>query len=115
MKIDIKPFSVNKAFQGRRFRTPEYRCFSDELTLKLEPMEIPEGAIQLDIIWGMSNMGSDVDNCAKTFIDVFSKFHGFNDNRIHKLTLEKAKVTKGEEFIDFIVLPYLPSDRVVVL
>jgi len=34
MRVDIKPLSVNEAWRGRRFKTPEYRKYErDILTL----------------------------------------------------------------------------------
>ena len=35
MKINIKPLSVNKAWQGKRFKTKKYKAFETELLLKL--------------------------------------------------------------------------------
>ena len=35
MKIEIKPLSINKCFQGRRFKTNDYKNYEKELLLKL--------------------------------------------------------------------------------
>jgi hypothetical protein len=104
MKISIKPFSVNKAWQGRRYRTAEYRAFADELTLKLKPMEIPEGDLVIRFIFGVSNMGADWDNNIKVAQDIIAKYYGFNDSRIIEGSARKVKVKKGEEFIDFTIM-----------
>ena len=101
MKIKIKPLSINEAWAGRRFKTPKYKAFEEELLLKLKPMDVPEGKLSISILYGMSNMQSDVDNPTKTFVDVLQKKYGFNDNKIYAMVLVKEKVAKGEEFIEF--------------
>ena len=40
MRINIKPLSINCAFQGRRFKTPKYKAYEAEVLLKLKPMQI---------------------------------------------------------------------------
>ncbi len=101
MRIDIKPLSVNEAFRGQKFRTPKYRAYQKELTLKLKPMKIEGGKLSLSICFGFSSKGSDIDNCVKQFTDCLSKKYGFNDNIIYKLTVTKVIVPKGKEFIEF--------------
>jgi len=103
MRIDIKPLSVNNAFQGRRFRTPKYKAFQKELSLKLKPMDIPEGKLMLKVTFGLSSKNADWDNPIKAFQDIVSKKYGFNDRRIYKGIVEKVDVPKGSEFIDFTI------------
>ena len=59
--------------------------------------------MKLEITWGFSSTGSDVDNTAKEFIDCLSKKYGFNDNQIYELNLKKTIVKKGQEFIEFYI------------
>ena len=40
-KIDIKPLSVNDAWQGKRFKTREYTGYEKEMLLKLKPGHLP--------------------------------------------------------------------------
>ena len=107
MRIDIKPLSVNEAFQGRRFRTPKYKAFQKELLLKLKPMKIEGGKLSLSICFGFSSKGSDIDNCVKQFTDCLSKKYGFNDNRIYRLEVSKVIVPKGQEFIEFDIQTFI--------
>ena len=39
--IEVKPMSVNRAWQGRRFKTPEYRKYERKLIALMPDMEIP--------------------------------------------------------------------------
>ena len=52
LKINIKPLSVNNAWQGRRVKTRDYRKFEKDVLMLLRPMEIPEGEIMLVLEWG---------------------------------------------------------------
>jgi Holliday junction resolvase RusA-like endonuclease len=101
VKINIKPLSVNDAWKGRRFRTDEYKAYAEELSLKLKPMEVPDGKLRLVITFGFSSKGSDYDNPIKPFQDVISKYYGFNDNKIYEAGQIKKIVPKGDEYIDF--------------
>lgn len=101
MKINIKPLSVNDAWKGRRFRTDEYNAYEKELRLKLKPMTIPEGELELAVQFGFSSRGSDWDNPLKPFQDIISKHYGFNDNRVYAAVVLKRIVPKGQEYISF--------------
>lgn len=102
MKISkkIKPLSVNRAWQGKRFKTPEYKSYERELLYTLPQMKVPEPPYKISFVFGFSNMASDVDNCLKPLIDVMQKKYGFNDKDIHELHAEKVKVKKGSEFFE---------------
>ena len=102
--INIKPLSVNKAWQGRRFKTNEYKKYEkDMLNLLPANIDIPEGKFGLYIEAGFSNARSDVDNVAKPFIDILQKKYGFNDSRIYDLRIVKRKAKKGCEYIHFLI------------
>ena len=68
--------------------------------------EIPDGDLQLTIYAGVSNMNMDADNVVKPFVDILQKKYSFNDRRIKKLIVEKGKVKKGEEYIEFNFVGY---------
>lgn len=100
-KIFIKALSSNSGWQGRRFKNKRYKDYEQQLLLLLPNIKIPEGNISLSIDFGLSSANSDLDNLVKFFIDCCQKKYNFNDRKIMKLTLEKFKVKKGEEFIEF--------------
>ena len=100
-RVSIKPLSVNRCWQGRRFKTVQYKNYEHELLLKLKPYDIPTGHLELDLIFGLSTMLADIDNPVKPFLDVLQKKYGFNDRDVMKMTVEKVKVAKGDEFASF--------------
>lgn len=101
MRLDIKPLTVNRAWQGRRFKTKEYKAYEQEVLCKLRPLTVPEGYLELAITFGFSNKASDFDNPLKPFLDCLQKKYGFNDKVIKRATINVEHVNKGEEFIEF--------------
>ena len=101
MRIDIKPLSVNQVWQGKRFKTPIYKSYEKQLLQILPKLHIPEGKLQINIIFGFSSSASDWDNPIKPFQDILQKRYGFNDSRVYKATVIKDIVKKGQEFIEF--------------
>lgn len=102
MRIEIKPLSVNQAWQGRRFKTPEYKQYEAD-TLMLLPdtdLKLSDDPIDLDLSIGVSSPLFDVDNALKPLLDVLQKKYEFNDRYIYRLCIEKKLVDKGREFID---------------
>jgi len=101
MRIQIKPLSVNEAWQGKRFKTPLYKSYQRDLLLMLPKVKIEfKGDLRVDIIFGFSNKGSDIDNPLKPLIDVLQKKYKFNDNQIKELNVKKEIVKKGNEFFE---------------
>jgi Holliday junction resolvase RusA-like endonuclease len=107
MKIKIKPLSVNLVWKGQRFKTKEYKKYEMEMFYLLPKLEVPNGRLELNIIFGFSSKGSDIDNCCKPLMDILSKKYEFNDNLIYKLKVEKVDVAKGEEYIDINIAEYV--------
>ena len=101
IEIKIKPLSVNKCWQGRRFKTPEYGVYETELIYKLPNKVIYPGKLALYLKIGFSSKASDLDNSIKPILDILQKKYGFDDKRIYKIEASKQDVKKGEEFIKF--------------
>lgn len=103
-RIWIKPMSVNKAWQGKRFKTKEYKSYERDC-LKLLPnsIEVPDGQLKLSLVFGVSSKLADADNPVKCFVDILQKKYGFNDNKIYKYDIEKKDVKKGCEYIAFAI------------
>jgi len=97
--INIKPLSVNQAWQGKRFKTDKYKYFEIELLYKLPKIELPKPPFKVEIIVYYTNNLSDIDNFIKPFLDVLQKKYGFNDKEIYKLNIEKViSKLQGFEF-----------------
>lgn len=96
MRVTVKPLSANRAWKGKRFKTSVYKAYERQLLLLLPAtMDIPDGDLHIDLVFGMSSSGSDLDNPVKPFVDVLQKKYGFNDNRIMSATLSKSKTKKA--------------------
>ena len=101
ISINIKPLSVNQAWQGRRFKTQKYKSYERELLYKLPNLTIPKDKLKLTIYFHLSNSNNDIDNSIKPFIDVLQKKYGFNDNKVYELSIHKIIVDKKSERITF--------------
>jgi Holliday junction resolvase RusA-like endonuclease len=100
-KVNIKPLSVNEAFQGRRFKTDKYKKYERDLLFLLPKIELPVPPYQVHFIFGLSNPLADYDNSIKNFQDILQKKYSFDDKDIYKAVIEKKVVKKGQEFIEF--------------
>jgi len=101
VEIKIKPLSVNDAWKGRRFRTPEYKQYCKDLGFLLPQIKLPKPPFEIYLEWGFSSRGSDTGNPEKPTVDIIAKKYGFNDNLIYKEVLVKKIVPKGSEYIKF--------------
>lgn len=125
LTVPEKPLTVNRAWRGRRFKTPMYEKFWNSVSAwlwKRRPPKLPkEGALFAHYKFYVSNMGSDVDNCVKVFQDPLFEWLEMNnkdidDKRIRFFIAEKIKVRKGDEKIEWYVngepdylIPYLEN------
>lgn len=101
-KIKVNALSVNKCWQGRRYRTREYDLYERLVLYSLpKKLAIPKGHIRLVLEFGMSNKASDIDNPLKPLLDILQKKYNFNDKQIYELSVEKKDVKKGKEYIAF--------------
>ncbi len=107
VRLNIKPLSVNQAWRGRRFKTPEYKAYEQEVLLTLRPMKIPDGLLEIHLRFGFSSKASDFDNPVKLTVDILQKKYGFNDNRIKRAFIEVDNVKKGQEYIEFQLFPFV--------
>lgn len=101
INLQIKPMSVNDAWQGRRFKTPEYRKYQKAMLMLLPSSVKIEKDVKLSIqLWyGFSSKASDIDNPCKLVLDILQKKYKFNDSQVYELIQHKDIVKKGEEFI----------------
>lgn len=107
IKVKIKPLSVNKVWQGKRFKTNDYEVYEKELFYLLpKELKIPKGKLYLQLRFGVSSKASDIDNPVKPFVDILQKKYGFNDKNIYKIEILKLDTCKGEEFISFELKQY---------
>lgn len=111
-KISIKPLTVNRAYQGRRFKTPEHNSYRKELMLRLPDIELPKPPYIVYYEFGFSNSQCDYDNAVKPFQDALQERYGFNDKDIAEAHIKKVVVKKGHEYIYFDIVGLGLSDEV---
>ena len=100
-KINIKPMSVNEAWQGKRFKTKKYKEYENDCLHCLPKLKIPIGKLLIKLIFGFSSKLSDADNPVKCFVDILQKKYKFNDRDVYEYSIKKIDVEKGKEFIEF--------------
>jgi Holliday junction resolvase RusA-like endonuclease len=103
IKVDIKPLSVNKVWQGRRFKTKDYANYEKALLLMLPKIKIPQAPYKVYYEFGLSNKANDWDNSIKPFQDVLQKRYGFDDKDIYEAVVKKVIVPKGQEYVKFYI------------
>jgi len=103
IKVNLKPLSVNDAWQGKRFKTPKYKQYEKNCLLMLPSLKVSNNRLKISIEYGFSNKMSDVDNPTKLILDILQKKYGFNDNKIYELHLIKKIVEKGNEYFSFFI------------
>lgn len=104
--INLKPVSVNELYSGKRYVTPKGRKYKEAVQWLCPKVPIPEGKLHIRYRFYFSSTGSDIDNALKGFTDSLSSRLGFNDNRVYRIDVEKLIVPKGQEKIEFEILPY---------
>jgi hypothetical protein len=107
-RISIKPLSVNRSYQGRRFATPELKAYKEALGYLLPRLTVPKGALTVRYEFGVSSKASDGDNLIKSFQDTICEKYGFNDRDIYRWEVEKKIVPKGQDYAAFEISPYHP-------
>ena len=102
IKLNIKPLSVNEAWQGKRFKTPKYSTYQNNMLNLLPNLNITKtDNFFLFVEFGYSSKLSDIDNGLKPLIDCLVKKYGFDDRYITELNVIKKLVNKGQEYIIF--------------
>ena len=96
--------SVNEAWQGRRFKTSDYRDYEAILCAMLPPMKVADGKLSLTVEFGLNPI-ADIDNGIKPFVDCLQKKYGFNDRYIYQLIVTKEDVKRGDGYIKFTLKP----------
>ena len=103
-KLDIPPLSVNAAYKGRKFKTPDHTKFKTLIKpllkrLKLEPMTEKQEFFVIYKFYISATM--DIDNPIKMFQDALCDILKTDDRYISGLYVRKIKVKRGNQKIEF--------------
>lgn len=96
-KINIKPLSVNAAWQGRRFKSKAYKEFEEEALWILSSITIEKvsGLVEMDYEFHLKPTQfshCDIGNFEKPLTDIIVKAGLIDDDRyIMRTTLSKYK------------------------
>ncbi len=104
--LEIKPLSINEAYQGRRFKTPKYNKYTEHILSILPPLKMPEPPYKIRFVFRFSNAASDFDNPVKPITDLLQQKYKFNDKLIMEAHIIKKIVPKGKESIWFRIEHY---------
>lgn len=122
--LAIPPLSVNRAWQGRRFKTKEYdewRSTGLLLLKRNDPLKqaFPQELQNTTTPFGLSLVAtlgnsSDIDNITKPILDLLALYYGFNDKRIDFLIAQKKRSAKRDvRSFSFCFFSYSSLDKVV--
>lgn len=93
VKILIRPLSINRAWQGRKFKTKEYDQYISDMFYLL-PKELKIDPENLHFIFHLKQttfLKADVDNFIKPLLDIMVKKGILEDDRfVKKITIEKV-------------------------
>ena len=96
LKVNIKPISVNAAFQGRRFKTKECKAYERALWYSLPRRGTVRGEVEVWFDFFLVNYArTDISNLVKVTEDIIVKKKFIEDDRkITKMHLTKHKADK---------------------
>ena len=101
IEIPIKPLSVNKVWQGRRFKTKDYKDYEKNCLWFIKGEKI-KGEIEIYYKFYVKNfLMCDVDNFIKPIQDIIVKAGLIEDDRfIKRIIAEKFKSENEKIVID---------------
>jgi Holliday junction resolvase RusA-like endonuclease len=106
--LNIKPISINAAFQGRRFKTPACNKYCKSLSLMLPSKRIEGEYYEVRFKFHIKNFAlTDEDNLVKLLQDcMVQKGMMIDDRRIVKHIIEKYPSE-----IDWIEWEIIPAEK----
>lgn len=104
VKVKCVPLSVNKVWQGKRYKTDDYKYYEKFLMWKLpKKILLPAPPYEIHFEFGFSSSLADWDNPVKPLQDILQKKYKFNDKLIKRAIVDVVDVAKGEEYFTFII------------
>lgn len=96
IKVDIKPISINAAFQGKRFKTKQCKDYEKDLWVLLPKKPMVKGEVEVWFDFFLINFSkTDLSNLVKVTEDILVKKGYIEDDRkIVRMHLSKVKSKK---------------------
>lgn len=107
ISVDVKPLSVNKAWQGRRFKTDDYLCYENEVYFLLPNGEHVGGMVEIWYTFYLKNhKATDTSNLIKLLEDIMVKKGLIDDDR-YVYSFHAKKIPSDVHKIEIEILPYV--------
>lgn len=105
LEIPLKAMSVNKAWCGRRFKTPEYKRYEQDISYFIKGKKI-EGEVEIHYKFFLKNyLKTDVSNLIKLLEDSIVKCGIISDDRFVKCFIAE-KFKSEEDRIEVLITKY---------
>jgi Holliday junction resolvase RusA-like endonuclease len=117
--IDLSPFSINQAWEGRKFKTPKYKSWRSDFgclvypqlqKLKKNKIEFPlKNFIEIDYEFYIYSFKKyDVDNFIKTTSDALTECGIIEDDRfVKRYSIEKFPLSELDKpHIEIMISPW---------
>ncbi len=100
MIIELKPISINEAFQGKRFKTKKCKDFENDFMLLAPKRKMIKGRVEVKYKFYMKNHSrADYDNVIKVVQDLIVECGYIEDDRkIYKATI--YKIPSDKDYMD---------------
>jgi len=104
--IKVPPLSVNKAWQGRRFKTQEYKKWEENALLTMPHYPKIKGQVLVELHFYMRYpKKGDIDNPIKPALDLLTKKKWIEDDRlIYSLIVQKEQSKEERIEVEIIKL-----------
>lgn len=104
IQVEIPPLSINKAWQGRRYKTPFYNDWLRDGLITLPRSDKILGPVEVFLTFGMRfPKKADVDNPIKCCLDLLVK-RGYLDDDVQVQALHAYKEKTDKEYIKIKIL-----------
>lgn len=93
IELKTQPISVNKMYRGRRFLTKEGKDIKEAIKWEIAAQwqnELLTGPVTLNVMFYVSNGGTDIDNQLKGLLDCMTKLVYKDDSLIEELHVYKT-------------------------
>ena len=113
IKLEVNPLSVNRAWKGRKFKTPIYKAFEVDVCkmLSVNDQDPIDGEVFVKYIFHIHNYGNtDTSNMEKTLSDMLVKRGYLKDDRYIRAIYMRKERADGPEWIDIRIIPYTGQD-----
>ena len=105
--VDIKPLSVNRAWQGRRFKTKDYLQYERDMEILLpRDNQHWDEPIQVTYMFYLKNAATtDVDNLIKPLQDILVRTGIIANDRLI-MSMVATKVKDRRDRVEITIEPY---------